>query len=174
MDARREIGMAYTILGQAYLGLGEIEQTQTWALKSIAKFQEIDQMDELAWALALMVFVQRALGKVNSAESYLYQTFKIGIETRGYFPVLCGFCGAALLLINKGESVRAVELKTLTWCFPVTAKSPWFEDVAGREIASTAETLQPGVVASAQERGRNRDIWETAKELLEELSERVF
>ena len=133
--------------------------------------QEIDQKDELAWALALMVYVQRGLGQVSSAESYLYQTLEIGINSRGYIPILCGLCGAALLLVDKGEIERAIELKALTWCFPVAEKSRWFEDVAGREIDAAVEALLPEVVAAAQERGRNRDIWETAKELLEELTE---
>ncbi len=49
------------------------------------------------------------------------------------------------------------------------ANSRWFEDIAGREIATAAETLLPDVVAAAQKRGRERDIWETAAELLAEF-----
>ena len=45
-----------------------------------------------------------------------------------------------------------------------------FEDVAGQGITVAAETLSPEVVAAAQERGRKRDIWETAKALLEEFN----
>jgi hypothetical protein len=33
------------------------------------------------------------------------------------------------------------------------------------------ELLPPDVVAAAQERGRARDLWATAEELLQELSE---
>ena len=169
MDAWHEIGMGYYFLSIAHLGQGDIEQTQTWAFKSIVQWQEIEQRDDLAWALALMVFVERGFGRVDSAESYLDQTLEIGIETRGYIPVLCGLYGAALLLLDKGEIERAVELVAQTSCFPVVANSRWFEDVAGREIAAAAQTLPPEVVAAAQERGRERDLWETAAELLEEL-----
>ena len=50
------------------------------------------------------------------------------------------------------------------------AHSQWFEDVFGKHIAAAAEGLSPEAVEAARERGRARDVWETAKELLEELS----
>ena len=49
------------------------------------------------------------------------------------------------------------------------AHSVWFEDVYGKQIAAAAKGLPPEVVAAAQERGRARDLWATAEELLEEL-----
>jgi hypothetical protein len=55
--------------------------------------------------------------------------------------------------------------------YPDVADLHWFEDVAGREIAAAAEALPPEVAAAAQERGRARDLWATAEELLEELTE---
>jgi hypothetical protein len=51
------------------------------------------------------------------------------------------------------------------------AKSRWFEDVVGRQIAAVAATLPPDVVAAAQERGRARDLEATVAELLVELGE---
>jgi hypothetical protein len=117
-----------------------------------------------------MVYVQRELGRASAAESYLTQTLEIGIKTRGYFPILCGLNGAALLYIDQGEGERAVELAALITRFPVAAKSRWFEDVAGREIAVAAEALPTEVVSTAKEQGRARDLWETAEELLEDFS----
>ena len=107
----------------------------------------------MAWATALMVFSQRALGYPGSATLYLRQTLEIGIVTKGYFPVLCGLYGAALLLIDQGEIERAVELAALVLQFPVAANSHWFEDVAGREITVASEMLPADVVAAARERG---------------------
>jgi hypothetical protein len=49
------------------------------------------------------------------------------------------------------------------------ANSRWFEDIAGREIETLAETLPPEVAANAKERGRARDLWATVEELLAEL-----
>ena len=90
----------------------------------------------------------------------------------GYYSVLCGLYGAALLFLDRGEIERAVDLAALVLRFPVAAHSHWFKDVAGREISAAADSLPPDVVAAAQERGRERDIWETASSLLEEFSEK--
>ena len=62
-----------------------------------------------------------------------------------------------------------VELYALAASYPFVGKSRWFEDVAGKEIAAAAEGLPPEVVAAAQQHGRARDLWETAKELAVEL-----
>ncbi len=174
IDARREIAMAYLLLSTANLGEKNYQRAQEWAKKSASHYEKIDQKDELAWALALMVFVQRSLGEFNSARTYLNQTLEIGNNAHGYFPVLCGLCGAALLLLDEGKFEQAVEYAALVWTFPVAANSRWFEDVAGGEIATAAKTLPSEVVSAAQNRGRKRDIWETASELLEELSEKVI
>ena len=64
---------------------------------------------------------------------------------------------------------RAVELYALASRYAHVANSRWYEDVAGKHIAAIAATLPPDVVAAAQERGKTRDLWETAAELLQEL-----
>ena len=63
-----------------------------------------------------------------------------------------------------------MELYALASRYAFVANSQWFEDVAGRHITAAAESLPPEVVVAAQERGRARDLWETARELLGELS----
>ena len=78
----------------------------------------------------------------------------------------------ALLLADRGEAERAVELYALASRDPFVAHSRWFEDVAGVRIAAVAAALPPDVVAAAQERGRARDLWATARELLAELEDR--
>jgi hypothetical protein len=75
----------------------------------------------------------------------------------------------ALLLTDQGETEQAAELYALASRHPYVANSVWFQDVAGKHIAAAAESLPPEVVAAAQERGRARDIWQTARELLAEL-----
>jgi hypothetical protein len=75
----------------------------------------------------------------------------------------------ALLLADAGQTERAVELCALASRYGYVANSRWFEEVAVKEITAVAKTLPPDVVAAAQERGRARDLWATAEELLEEL-----
>jgi hypothetical protein len=75
----------------------------------------------------------------------------------------------ALLLSDRGQAERAVEMHALAWRYPHISQSRFFEDVAGRELAAAATTLSPEVREEAQARGRARDPWATVRELLQEL-----
>jgi hypothetical protein len=48
-------------------------------------------------------------------------------------------------------------------------KTPWFEDVVGKTIKEMSASLPPEVMEAARERGRQRDLFSTAAELLEEF-----
>ena len=82
-----------------------------------------------------------------------------------------GLTAITLRLADEGQKVRAVELYALASRYAFVANSRWFEDVAGKHIAAVAATLPPEVVAAAQERGKARDLWATAEEMLKELQD---
>ena len=65
----------------------------------------------------------------------------------------------------------AVELYAMALRQPFVAHSHWFEDTVGWHVAAAAEALPPEVVAAARERGRARDLWATAHELVAELGQ---
>ena len=94
-------------------------------------------------------------------------------KTAAILPVLHTLPAAALLLADRGEAERAVELYALASRYPYMANSRWFEDVAGRHIVAAAhpEGVPPELAVAAQERGRERDLWATLEELLTELEE---
>jgi hypothetical protein len=75
-----------------------------------------------------------------------------------------------LLLADRGQAERAVELYALASRYPIVANSRWFEDVAGRHLAAVAAALPAEVCQAAQARGWARDLWATARELLAELA----
>jgi hypothetical protein len=79
---------------------------------------------------------------------------------------------AALLSAHEGQIELAVELHAVaTTRYPLVANSRWFEDVVGKHVAAAAESLPSDDFAAAQERGRARDLWKTAEELLVELAD---
>jgi hypothetical protein len=90
-------------------------------------------------------------------------------EIRSSLHVLTVLPMAALFLADQGEVERAVEIYALASRYPFVANSRWFEDVAGQHIAAAARALPPDIVASAQDRGRARDLWATVEELAAEL-----
>jgi hypothetical protein len=96
------------------------------------------------------------------------------MKTRNSLSLIQALAAAALMSAAAGKSaasdqVRAVELYALLYRYPHVANSRWYEDVVGKQITAIAKTLPADVVAAAQERGKTRDLWETAEELLEEL-----
>jgi hypothetical protein len=104
------------------------------------------------------------------ARGHLVEALRLSRELDSWVPVALALPAIALLLADGGQIERAVELYAVASRYPYVANSRWFEDVAGREIGALAATLLPEAVASAQERGRERDLWATVERLLAHLS----
>jgi hypothetical protein len=112
------------------------------------------------------------LGNRQAAWEHLREAIGIGMDKDIFWVFIYVLPTAALLLADQGENAQAVELYALALRYAIISNSRWFEDVAGREIAALAASLPLEVAAAAQERGRRRDLQETALELLVEI-ERV-
>jgi tetratricopeptide (TPR) repeat protein len=120
-------------------------------------------------ALILLGYAERGLGQLSQVRAHLGEALHIAGQTRFFWSNIHAQTAFALVLADEGEAERAVELYALASSSPFVSNSRWFEDVAGKHIAAAAATLPPDVVSAAQQRGRARDLWETAKELLAEL-----
>jgi hypothetical protein len=95
------------------------------------------------------------------------EALRTGIDLHIFFPAVFGLPLAALLLADEGRVERAVEVYAAASSQPWVDRSVWFQDVAGGHIAAAAQGLPAEVVAAARERGGGRDLWKTAKELVE-------
>jgi predicted ATPase len=163
------LGFYFGDLGKVALAEQAYAEARQCLQESLAIFQEIGAPGSIAESLDGLTYAERGLGNTPEAQQYLSEALRIAIEVGDTFSLLETLPAAALLLADRGESERAVELYALASRYPLVANSCWFEDVAGRHIAAVAATLPAEVVTVAQERGRTRDLWETARELLVEL-----
>jgi hypothetical protein len=120
-------------------------------------------------ALVGLRYAERGQGNLAQARQRLVEILQLTIEKDFVEPLWYIFPLVALLMNDQGEPERAVELYALASRVPFVANSRWFEDVAGRHITTAAKNLPPKVVAAAKARGRERDLWETAAELLAEF-----
>ena len=125
----------------------------------------------LSLALSLLALAADGLGRPDEARGLLREAVRLATEDHAFFALLYAVPATALILARQGEAERAVELFALASHHPFVASASWFEDVAGKHIVAAAESLLPDAVAAAQERGRARDLWETARALLDELEE---
>jgi hypothetical protein len=124
---------------------------------------------DLPGLLAVLGCAARERGQPSDAERHLIEALEIVREHGVYLMLMYAFPLAALLLADRGEVERAVEMYALALKYPFVANSQWFEDVAGKQIAAAAATLSSDVVAAARERGRARDVGSTVVGLLAEF-----
>ena len=120
----------------------------------------------LPFALSCLGYATYKLGNEAKAVKQIIEVLQIVLEIRTTREPQTVILLAALVIANRGNIELAVELKALIWCFPGTANSRWYQDMAGKQITALSETLPRDVLEAAQMRGQSRDLWETAKELL--------
>jgi len=116
-------------------------------------------------------YAARGLGRLPQAGEYLSDALRMATEAGHFTPLVGALPAMALLLADRGEHERAMEIYALASRYPVVANSRLWEDVAGRHIAAATAALPPHVVAAAQARGRARDLQATVAELLAEFGE---
>jgi predicted ATPase/predicted Ser/Thr protein kinase len=165
------IGFYFYAVSLAALGVGAYAEAQQSLLESISNFDAIGHRENKGWALALLGYTCRALGQPDQARRYVAEALQTWADIGAFFPLIYALPAAALLLADRGEHERAVEVYALASRYGFVANSRWFEDVAGRYIAAAAAAMPPEVVAAAQERGRVRDLGATVAELLVGLGE---
>jgi tetratricopeptide (TPR) repeat protein len=170
-DFPRGLGGSFRLLGNVALAESAYADAQGWLLKGIALCRALDIEVDVRMTLAVLACAVRGLGQLPEARQYLGEALRKGFGVQRFWPCLYAVLMLSLVLADEGEVERAVELYALASRYPRVANSRWFEDVAGRHIATVAATLPPDVVAAARERGRARDLEATVEELLAELRE---
>jgi DNA-binding SARP family transcriptional activator/predicted ATPase len=165
------VGLNLLLLGCLALAEGAHTQAHQFlregadALRSIGGHQ-----DDKSWAHVGLALAAHGLGDTPGARHNLCHALELAQESGVVSPLLWALPAMALLLAGQGENERAVELYALASRYPLMAKSRWFADVIGEQIAAAAATLPPERVASAEKRGRARDLEATASGLLTELA----
>jgi predicted ATPase/DNA-binding SARP family transcriptional activator len=163
------IGLMHLHLGQIALAGGAYAKAQELLQECIALSQDLGEQREASFALIQLGRAQLGLGRRSGAQQCLVEALRIAAETAGWEPSIHSVCLTALLLVDRGELERAIELYALASRYGYVGNSRYHEDTAGKHIAALAATLPPEVVLAARARGRARDMEATIAELLSEL-----
>lgn len=164
-------------LGWALFFSGQLRLVADADEEGVARLEEaaavLAEYKKSIWFLPLVsaVFGLRRLGQPSRARRTLAKALRENMIQRVPFVVVNALPIGALLLVEEGEEQRALELYGLAQRYPCVANSRWFYDMAGQELEAMAASLPPGVAAAAQERGRARELWQTAEELIVEFGE---
>jgi hypothetical protein len=137
--------------------------------QSVAISQSIGQQAYLIGSLTWLGHVLHRLGQPAEARRHFCRALRGGIRAQAGKLLADTLAPIALLLADRGEAGRALELYALASRHAHVACSRWFEDMFGRHIAAATAALPPDAVVAAQERGRAGDLYATAAELLAEL-----
>jgi tetratricopeptide (TPR) repeat protein len=148
--------------------LGEYAEATRLAQESLALDEKLGYPREKAWAFRVLGNAACGRRDFQGARTYLRQALEIGMSVRAIAAALLTVVGIADLLAREGKREWAVELLALILHHPSTWQ--WTKDRAAPLVAELKTALSPDLFAAAQERGRARDLWATAQELLAELS----
>jgi predicted ATPase/DNA-binding SARP family transcriptional activator len=105
-------------------------------------------------------------GDLRAMGGYLLRSLQIAVGAENFLSLLDIFPAVALYLLGQGETYFALEVYALASRYAYVANSRWFEDVAGCHIEAAKADLTADMVAKAETRGKDRDVWATASELL--------
>ena len=163
------IGLGLFVLGHAALAESALAEAQRVLSESLTMYETVSDMEAVITIRVLIGCVALKRGQPAVVRPYLSQALRFGLASRririatGVLPVL------ALLLLEQGQIEQAVELYALLKRLQVVARSPWFEDVAGKQIAAAAATLPTEMVLAAQAQGQTGDMWATLELFLAEV-----
>jgi predicted ATPase len=164
-----QYAVAIEILGSVALAEGSYPEADEMFQECLGIFQNHTPPDKTAKVLACMGYTARGMNKISQAQGHFHEALKLTVTVEHFLPLVHALPGIALLFADQGEAERAVELYALASTQGIVANSKWFDDIAGDEIAVAADELPAEVTEAAKARGRARDLWETAAELLDEL-----
>lgn len=111
-----------------------------------------------------------ALGDRRRARDCAVEALRLAIEQHNLTTLMMVTPNCIPLLIEQGQGLRAAEI------YGIDSESPLWQDSAGVSayraslLRSISAALPPEEVSAALERGRQLDRWETARELLHELT----
>jgi len=161
--------IANDILGKAALAERSYAEAHKLFKTYISLYRSRNLPENIDQALASLGSAARGLRQLSQAKNYSYHAMEISIREKEFLTLIHTLPGIALLFADQDKIERAVELYALASTQGIVANSKWFADIAGDEIAAASAKLPPEVIEAAKARGRARDLWETAEELLEEL-----
>lgn len=163
-----EYARRHRYLGDALLAQGKYAEAREAYLFSYNFFEAIDEKGWTLTALTGLSRVELALGDRTNAWLHAIQALHLYSEVQLYtFFVYLTVAEIALLLADRGEIVRALELYSLVTHQGYLAQSHWFADLYSHFLDEAAADLSLEERAAAEARGKALDFSTVVTQLLE-------
>jgi predicted ATPase/DNA-binding SARP family transcriptional activator/TolA-binding protein len=164
---QRGIAIALNNVGEIAFTLGAYDEAKQHYQESLAIFKEIGQTRGTTFALGYLGDVSFALGEYEAAKAYYGQVLQLALDTQAAPRALDALAGLSALLAREGQAERAVELLALVLGHAASEKPT--REKAQQQMAAIAPRLSATAVASAQERGKARELVAAVQALLAEI-----
>lgn len=164
------IAFVLNCLGRVDLVNGDAERAVTRLEESANILYGMNERSLLPEVLFCLAIAHRDHGYRDQAVACLADGVRMILETGPLSPMRFELPAMALLLVDDGEVERAVELYAAAQQSNYIANSRWFKDVVGQRVEQAKPALPSRSATVAEEQGAKRDLWQTAKELLDELT----
>jgi tetratricopeptide (TPR) repeat protein len=161
IGSRWDMAASYIGLGLVAEAVGEYADAVQFHQKSLGLRQEIGDRHALATCLNNLGFALYATGEYQEADRYFHEALGMALDAQGLPEALEALVGIATLLAKRGEKERAVELAALALHHP--ANYVQNQDRAEHLLSEMEPQLSHQAFAAAQERGKKRDLEETAR-----------
>jgi tetratricopeptide (TPR) repeat protein len=166
----RRIGIALTFQGMAMLALGNLSKAELFLQQSQTALKDVPPESVTLLHHSSLGIASLKSNKPDRSKVHILNGLLKGMEIKSAIVLLYAISCAALFLANQGDLERAVEIYALAKRYPWIAKSQWYQDVIEAPLNTLTDSLLPEVIATAQQRGRERDLEETVQELITELA----
>ncbi len=165
-----QYALRHRYLGDVLLALGKNEEAREAYLFSLNFFISFDVKGWMLTALTGLSRTEFAFGDKVSAWSHAIQALQLYGESQLYsFFVYLTIAEIALLLADRGEIIRALELEGLVTRQGYLVQSAWFADLYGKPLEAMANGIPAIEVGEAKKRGKVKDLWGTVEALLDDF-----
>jgi predicted ATPase/DNA-binding SARP family transcriptional activator len=168
-----ERGRGYTlfVLGEVALTREAYPEARELLEEASCILRAIGNREGVALTQTCLAYAHLGLGGLKQAERQLVEGLELARDIGAGRALNLGLAALAMLLAQRGEAERAVEVFATASREPQVSNSQWFQEVVGDRVAEAAAALPPETVRAAEERGRNRDPEALLAELLGELTD---
>lgn len=178
--ARRSIDRFREILGsdepQALLGggaiallRGELSDAARLLQASVTLYEELGMIAHVGRPRAWLATAHWLLGRQADAQIEVLTLLRVTASHPDAFALIHMLLSIALIFAEQGAPERALELYSLAKRHPMVGNNQAVTTFFGQRLDAAAAALSPEEAQSAQARGRERDPWATAHELLAEF-----
>jgi predicted ATPase/DNA-binding SARP family transcriptional activator len=169
IGATLDAGGCLNGLAAIALAEGAYSEAQRLIAEAIAILDAVGERIYRTIASVNSALVERGLGNQQPARRQVITALRGLLEQRTWITMIDALATIALLLADDEDPERAVELYALTEREATPRHDTLTFAVCRRELAVVVAALPADVAAAAETRGRARDLWATAEELLAEL-----